>query len=80
MLSKHVYESWGKEIAKKVEAMLPEGSVILEQHPNFDRAGLDMLIYNEKFNLVGLGQKVPREILDIGINTEAPKPKLIYNH
>lgn len=80
MVSKHVYASWGKRITEKIMDELPKGAVILEQEGNFTKACLDMLVFHEKFPTVPLGQDIPRMNLDLPINTEDPKPKLIYNH
>ena len=80
MLSKHVYASWGKGISNRVIDELPEGAVILDQQNNFDRAGMDMLVYHEKFDVVTLGGKVPRMLLDLPLNTEVKKPKLVFPH
>ena len=79
MVSKHVYASWGKDIGARIKEELPDGAVIMEQQGNFERAGLDLLIYHENFEVVPLGQNVPAVILDIPLNTEA-KTKLIFNH
>ena len=80
MLSKHVYASWGDTIKTKILESLPKGTVILEQQPNFERACLDMMVFNEKFPEVSLGEELPRVVLDIPVNTEALKPKIAYNH
>lgn len=80
MISMHIVGSWGKEFGKEMQDALPDDSVILSQEQDFNRASLCALVYNEKFPIIALGEKIPRSILDIKANTEKPKPKLIFNH
>ena len=80
MVSMHVVSSWGKTFGKEMQDALPDDSIILNHNEDFDRASLCALVYHEKFPIIALGEKVPRSILDVKVNTEAPKPKLIFNH
>ncbi len=68
MVSMHLVVSWGKDIGDEIKKSLPDGTKILRQKDNFERATLDVLLYNEDFEVVDDGCKIPRIILDIPLN------------
>ena len=45
MVSMHIVASWGKDVGDKIKESLPDGTLILKQNDNFDRATLDILLY-----------------------------------
>ena len=76
MVSMHIVASWGKDIGDKIKDSLPKGTKILRQQDNFERATLDILLYNDNFSLVDDGCKVPRMKLDVKVN-DVMKPQII---
>ena len=65
MVSMHIVAILGKSIGDKVKESIPEGTKILRQQDNFERATLDVLLYNEDFELVDDGCEIPRINLDV---------------
>ena len=80
LISMHVVASWGKKLPDELKKVLPEGTVILKQWEELKRASLAVLIYNEDFPEVADGKEVPFSLLDIGLNDEPEKPKLVFNY
>ena len=64
----HVVASLGKDIGDKIKESIPNGTKILRQQDNFERATLDVLLYNDEFEDVNDGCKIPRIILDVQLN------------
>jgi hypothetical protein len=76
----NIIVSWGKDIGDEIKKSLPDGTKILRQQDNFERATLDVLLYNEDFAVVGDGCEVPRINLDIKLNDgKAPLQIIIPN-
>lgn len=72
----HIVVSWGKGIGDEIKKSLPDGTKILRQQDNFERATLDVLLYNKAFSDVVSGGKIPLMILDVPLN-DVTAPKLI---
>ena len=77
MVSMHVVASWGKEVGDKIKESLPDLTKILKQNDNFERASLEVLLYNENFEVVEDGCKVPRINLDLQLNDAKNAPQII---
>ena len=65
MVSMHIIAAWGKEMDTKVKESLPSGTEVLMQQTNFERGGMDILLYNDEFEEVAEGYELPRMIIDI---------------
>ena len=65
MVSKEIVASWGKDIGDKIKESLPEGTLILQQNDNFERATLEVLLHNKDFETVEDGCLIPRLNLDV---------------
>ena len=68
MVSMHIVASWGKEVGDKIKESLPDLTKILKQNDNFERASLEVLLYNENFGIVEDGCEIPRINLDLQLN------------
>ena len=68
MVSMHIVASWGKDIGDKIKESLPEGTLILKQNDNFERASLEVLLYNDSFIETEDGCLTPRMNLDVQLN------------
>lgn len=79
MVSMHVVASWGKDIGEKIKASLPESTKILKQNDNFERATLEVLLYNDNFEEVGSGCEVPRINLDLQLNDAKHASQIIIS-
>lgn len=77
MVSMHIVVSWGKDIGDAIKKSLPDGTKILRQQDNFERATLDVLLYNDKFKKVADGCDIPLIILDIPLNDAKQAPSII---
>ncbi len=77
MVSMHVVASWGKEIGDKIKESLPDGTKILRQQDNFERASLEVLLYNDDFIETCDGCLVPRTNLDVKLNDAKNAPSII---
>jgi len=73
----HIVVSWGQDIGDEIKKSLPDGTKILRQQDNFERATLDVLLYNEDFEAVDDGCKIPRIILDIPLNDAKQAPSIL---
>ena len=77
MVSMHIVASWGKDVGDKIKESLPDGTLILKQNDNFDRATLDILLYNDHFEDVENGCEVPRINLDVKLGDAKSAPSII---
>ncbi len=77
MVSMHIVASWGKDIGDKIKSSIPDGTKILRQQDNFARATLDVLLYNENFEVVDDGCEIPLIILDVKVNDDITVPQII---
>jgi hypothetical protein len=55
----------GKDMAKKVEQSLPKGSTVMRQEDDLNTASQILLVHNESFDLVPLGEECPKLTLTI---------------
>lgn len=77
MVSMHIVASWGKDIGDKIKDSLPEGTLILKQNDNFERATLEVLLYNDSFIETEDGCLIPRMNLDVQLNDAKNAPSII---
>lgn len=77
MVSMHIVASWGKDIGDKIKESLPDGTKILKQNDNFERAALEVLLYNDNFEEVENGCEVPRINLDVKLSDAKNAPSII---
>jgi len=77
MVSMHVVASWGKDIGDKIKESIPEGTKILKQNDNFERATLEVLLYSEDFETVEDGCLIPRINLDLQPRDAKNAPSII---
>ena len=77
MVSMHVVASWGKDVGDKIKESLPDATKIIKQNDNFERASLEVLLYNDNFEEVEDGCKVPRLNLDVQLNDAKNAPSII---
>ena len=68
MVSMHIVASLGKDIGDKIKESIPDDTKILRQQDNFERATLDVLLYNDNFKEVDDGCEIPRINLDVQVN------------
>lgn len=73
----HTVVNWGKDIGDVIKMSLPDGTKILRQQDNFVLATLDVLLYNEDFEVVDDGCEIPRIILDVPLNDNITSPSII---
>jgi hypothetical protein len=72
-----VVVSWGKDVGTKIKESIPEGTKILRQQDNFDRAALEVLLYSDDFEEISNGCEIPRINLDLKLNDAKKAPSLI---
>jgi len=77
MVSMHTVVNWGKDIGDVIKMSLPDGTKILRQQDNLERATLDVLLYNEDFEAVDDGCEIPRINLDIPLNDAKQAPQIL---
>ena len=77
MVSMEIVVSWGKNIGDEIKKSIPTGTKILRQQDNFERATLDVLLYNEEFKVVVDGGEIPRMILCVALNDDITTPQII---
>ena len=73
MTSMNIVASWGSDIGNQIIGAIPDGTKILKQNENFERATLDVLLYNDEFEKVEYGCLIPRMNLDVKFKDPGPQ-------
>ena len=76
----HIVAECGKDIGDKIKESIPDGTKILRQQDNFERATLDVLLYNEDFKVVDDGCEIPRINLDVKSNDDKKSSIILPRH
>ena len=79
VISMDVAAKWGKDLGKQIQASIPDGSIVLKNQEDFKSGSLFVLIHHKDFEIVPLGEELPKVILEIKEEV-AEKSKIIYPH